>query len=101
VLPIGGVKEKVIAAKRSRVSHVLLPYDNRKDFDELEPQIKEGMHVTYCKEYRDVFKAVFENKRKRAPVSQATTAAVPEPTAVVELDDDMEVEDTPIKKSEV
>lgn len=55
VLPIGGVKEKTIAAKRSRIHHIILPIDNKKDFEELPDFIKEGMTVHYATYYRDVF----------------------------------------------
>lgn len=44
VLPIGGVKEKVLAAKRYKINTVLLPKDNEKDIDELEEEIKKDMN---------------------------------------------------------
>ncbi len=43
VLPVGGIKEKVIAAKRAGVDTVILPNDNRKDFDDL-PQVSLHKH---------------------------------------------------------
>ncbi len=80
VLAIGGVKEKVIAAKRSRVTHVLLPDDNRRDWDELEAPIKEGMTVTFCKQYSDVYKAVFEApKKKKKIVASSIEGGAKEP----------------------
>jgi ATP-dependent Lon protease len=36
ILPVGGIKEKIIAARRSGLQYVCLPEDNRKDYDELE-----------------------------------------------------------------
>jgi Lon-like ATP-dependent protease len=79
VLAIGGVKEKVIAAKRSGVTRVLLPDDNRRDWDELEAQIKEGVVPTFCKEYRDVFKAVFETGAKKTKAKKTEPLSEPEP----------------------
>ena len=46
ILTIGGVKEKTIAARRSGVRYIVFPKDNKKDVDELEPYIKEGLHVS-------------------------------------------------------
>lgn len=68
VLPIGGVKEKVIAAKRSKVSTVLLPFDNKRDWDELDAAVQQDVDVVFCKEYSDVWAAV--------------TQGTPMPTAV-------------------
>lgn len=42
---MGGIKEKVIAAKRSGVTTVILPHDNRKDFDDLSDLIKADVEV--------------------------------------------------------
>ena len=62
VLPIGGVKEKIIAAKRSGLTEVILPIDNQKDFDELPSHIKKGIKINFATHYDDVFKIAFEKK---------------------------------------
>ena len=46
VLPIGGLREKVLAARRAGVQRVLLPEENRRDLDELPEDVKEGL--TFC-----------------------------------------------------
>lgn len=56
VLPIGGVKEKTIAARRSNVKTIIFPEGNRKDFHELSDDIKEGLDVRFVEKYDDVFK---------------------------------------------
>lgn len=45
VLPVGGVKEKLLAAKRAGISTVLVPYDNHRDLKEFEPEILRGIRV--------------------------------------------------------
>ncbi|XP_053406180.1 LOW QUALITY PROTEIN: lon protease homolog, mitochondrial-like [Mercenaria mercenaria] len=59
VLPIGGVKEKVIAAKRAGMKCVILPEENRKDFSDLPEFIAQGIEVHYADTYADVFSVVF------------------------------------------
>ncbi|MGR3951483.1 MAG: endopeptidase La [Chlamydia sp.] len=59
VLPIGGVKEKLIAAKRSGITKVLLPKGNIRDFDELPPIIKENIEIVFVDHYDQVFKNAF------------------------------------------
>jgi len=61
ILPVGGIKEKVIAAKRSGVKTIILPFENQKDFNELQDFIKEGIQVHFAKNYDDVFKIIFPN----------------------------------------
>ena len=46
-------------AKRSNVECIILPEGNRKDFDELQDFIKDGLEVHFVNEYRDVFQIVF------------------------------------------
>ncbi|XP_053406178.1 lon protease homolog, mitochondrial isoform X2 [Mercenaria mercenaria] len=59
VLPIGGVKEKVIAAKRAGMKCVILPEENRKDFSDLPEFIAQGIEVHYADTYADIFSVVF------------------------------------------
>ncbi|WP_163336316.1 endopeptidase La [Desulfopila sp. IMCC35008] len=59
VMPIGGVKEKIIAAKRSDVKQVLLPAENEGDFDMLPEHIKEGIKAHFVASFDEVLKICF------------------------------------------
>lgn len=59
VLPIGGVKEKTIAARRIGLKILIFPEANRKDFEALPDYLKEGLTVHFVKEYPEVFKLAF------------------------------------------
>ncbi len=63
VLPIGGVKEKLIAARRSGVKTLIFPKENKRDFDELPAYIKKGLEVHFVDHYDEVFRVAFPNKR--------------------------------------
>jgi ATP-dependent Lon protease len=65
VLPIGGVKEKVIAARRSGCRHLMFPELNRKDFEELPDYLKKGLDVAYASSYNDVYKYAFNVRSSR------------------------------------
>jgi ATP-dependent Lon protease len=54
VLPVGGIREKVIAAKRAGVKELILPIDNKRDFDEIPDYIKKGLKVHFAERYEDV-----------------------------------------------
>lgn len=54
VLPIGGVREKTIAAKRARVFELILPEANRRDFEELPAYIRKGLTVHFVKTFQEV-----------------------------------------------
>jgi len=60
VLPVGGIREKVIAAKRTGIRELILPEANRGDFEELPDHIQEGMTVHFASRYSDVAPVVFE-----------------------------------------
>ncbi|KGN60995.1 lon protease homolog 1, mitochondrial [Cucumis sativus] len=62
ILPIGGVKEKTIAARRSEVKTIIFPSANRRDFDELASNVKEGLDVHFVDEYSQIFNLAFEDK---------------------------------------
>jgi ATP-dependent Lon protease len=59
VLPVGGIREKVVAARRVGIRELVLPEANRKDFDELPDYLRDGMTVHFASRYPDVFAAVF------------------------------------------
>uniref|UniRef100_M4FGM6 Lon protease homolog, mitochondrial n=1 Tax=Brassica campestris TaxID=3711 RepID=M4FGM6_BRACM len=59
ILPIGGVKEKTIAARRCQVKMIIFPEANRKDFDELPENVKEGLDVHFVDEYEQIFELAF------------------------------------------
>jgi len=60
VLPVGGIKEKLIAAKRLGIKTVILPFDNKRDYDELTPSVRRGIKVHFAKTFTDVSETVFK-----------------------------------------
>jgi len=54
VLPVGGIKEKVLAAKRSGIKHVILPERNRKDLEEIPANVRKGLNIHYVKKMEEV-----------------------------------------------
>ncbi len=59
VLPIGGLREKVIAARRVGVYELIVPKDNKGDFERLPDYIREGITIHYADYFEDVIKAAF------------------------------------------
>ncbi len=59
VLPIGGLKEKTLAALRNGIKKVVIPYKNKKDYDELPDVVKKNMTFIFAKTYLDVYPIVF------------------------------------------
>ena len=59
VLPVGGIKEKTIAARRSALKTLIFPEDNRKDFEELPDYLKEGLKVHFAKDFEEVYSRAF------------------------------------------
>ncbi len=56
VLPIGGLKEKVIAARRAGIDTVLVPEENRRDVDEIPATVRDKMSIFYVSTVSDVFR---------------------------------------------
>lgn len=54
VLPIGGLKEKVIAAKRAGITKIIVPYENEKDLSDIPDNIKQGIEFVFAKEMAEV-----------------------------------------------
>jgi len=82
ILPIGGLKEKLLAAIRNGMEKVLLPKDNEDDWNELDKDIKSSITVQFAETAADVFKALFPalnetktpsktSKKKKPPQSKS------------------------------
>jgi ATP-dependent Lon protease len=59
VLPVGGIREKIIAARRAGLKEVILPEPNRRDFEELPDYLKQGLSVHFASHYEQVFAHAF------------------------------------------
>ncbi len=66
VLPIGGLKEKILAAKTAGVKRVLVPKENEKDVREIEKEITNGLEILYVETMEEVTKACFRPVEKKA-----------------------------------
>lgn len=80
VLPIGGVKEKLIAARRSKMKQIIFPQQNQRDYDELPDYLKKGLKVHFVDYYEDVFKITFgktheKKTTKRKPAARKSSRA--------------------------
>ncbi len=60
VLPIGGLKEKILAAKAAKITLVLVPKENKKDVEEMEAEILQGISVEYVENMEQVLKYALE-----------------------------------------
>ena len=70
VLPIGGLKEKSIAAARAGIKTVVIPKLNEKDLPEVLSELKEKIHFVLAGEVDDVLKAALEKKRSPKPAAK-------------------------------
>ena len=79
VLPVGGIKEKFLAARRAGIETIILPADNRQDVEEdLTPELMEGVDVHYASRIEDVLAValpLLKGKGDAAPTAMAPTAA--------------------------
>lgn len=59
ILPIGGLKEKLIASRRAGLKSLIFPSENRRDYDELPEYLKEGLEVYFVDNYEELFPIAF------------------------------------------
>ncbi len=62
VLPIGGLKEKTLAAKNAGIKTICVPKKNEKDIDEISPEIKKGLEIVLVEQMKDVLDVAFVKK---------------------------------------
>ncbi len=63
ILPVGGIKEKVIASRRSKLKTLILPKDNERDVEELPKYVTTGLEFHYVTDYEGVFRVAFGKKK--------------------------------------
>jgi ATP-dependent Lon protease len=87
VLPIGGIKEKVLAARRAKINTVLMPALNERDLEDINEAIRKDMHFIFVDDVRDVLKAALlpepptTSTKHRSPKTPASKRARPSPAA--------------------
>ena len=72
VFPVGGIREKVIAARRAGIRELILPEDNRGDYDEVPEHIRKGIRVHFADTYAAVAKAVFPGSMETRKASRVS-----------------------------
>lgn len=60
VLPVGGIKEKIMGGRRAGIKKIILPQANQRDYDEIPEYLKEGLEVHFADDYDKVYEQVFE-----------------------------------------
>ena len=87
VMPIGGLKEKVLAARRNLVKTILIPKFNKRDLDKLEANVKEGIEFHLVSDMEEVLSFAFPNDKyalgSAAPVSASAVLSPEEKLASV------------------
>ncbi|MFQ5588329.1 MAG: endopeptidase La [Nitrospiria bacterium] len=87
VLPIGGLKEKILAAKRAGVKTIILPQRNEKDIEEVPKHLQKGLRLVFAGQIDTVFKTAFlkpaKTKRETAPKTARRAVKGSAPSAVV------------------
>ena len=63
VLPVGGIKEKILAAKRARIKEILLCEDNRRDIEEINPEYLKGLTFHYVSDMKEVINIAITNQK--------------------------------------
>jgi len=64
ILPIGGLDEKLLAAKRQGINNIIVPYDNQSDLQEISEVVRKDLNIISVKHFDDAFKHIFRLPRK-------------------------------------
>ena len=75
VFPVGGIREKVIAAKRAGIRELILPEENRGDFDEIPEHVRKGIKVHFASRFEDLVPLLFRRRARAAkptPLSESS-----------------------------
>ena len=65
VLPIGGLKEKLLAAKRNKVTDVIIPEKNRALYESISDEIKGDLKISFANDYKEIYSKLFKKNAKK------------------------------------
>lgn len=67
VLPVGGIKEKILAAKRSKIKDIIISEENRKEIEDIKPEYIKGLRFHYIRDMIEVIDfALLKEKTKKS-----------------------------------
>jgi len=104
VMKIGGVKEKVIAARREGVTTLIMPKQNESDYTELKEYLRAGLTAHFCDHYDDVYKLIFADNTVPVlarpsmgqPMTTVITAAAEKPAIAEDSDEAVKATELPV-----
>ena len=71
VLPIGGLREKTMAAYKAGIKKVIIPYANKPDLDEVDDAVKLGLEFVFAQTIEDVLEhALIDNRNEKIPLER-------------------------------
>ncbi len=73
VLPVGGVKEKVLAARRARIKTVILPAQNKRDIEDIPQEVLEDLKFVFVEDARQVFREALLEREKTAALTSSNS----------------------------
>jgi ATP-dependent Lon protease len=79
VLPVGGIKEKILAAKRAGIKEIILCHENKKNIDDIQPLYLAGLTFHYVKDIKEVLDIALTQER----VAGAIDFSLPAPTQTI------------------
>ncbi|MCF8302577.1 MAG: endopeptidase La [Bacteroidales bacterium] len=68
VLPVGGIKEKILAARRAKAKNIIMSEDNEKDLEDIKPEYLEGLHFHYVNQMIDVIDLALTSEKVKEPL---------------------------------
>jgi ATP-dependent Lon protease len=85
VLPVGGIKEKILAAKRAKINNIIISVENRKDIEEIKPDYVKGLHFIYIDKMIEVIDHALLKEKIKNPLKLEVPSGSSNPSAMNDL----------------
>ena len=80
VLPVGGIREKILAAKRAGITDIILCEENRKDIEEIQPIYVKGLNFHYVNDIKEVLALALTDEKVKDAIDFTVTDKTEEPS---------------------